>query len=218
MLSYVWLFTTQWTVALQAPLSVGFSRQESWVAMPSSSGSCWPRDQTRVSCIAGGFFTPEPPGKLVPFISPPFSLFSGIGHMATLSCQEGQERQTLFWPTVCKFLLLWKKGKTNNNSSSHVNEEKGIINVTGSLWLTLLAISFLLPWEGDSLFLERLSNCVPSWHESWYLLTSYGNPTELVRNWFPQPPLQCWVNMWPSSGQWARKRRLLGGSGKWFPS
>ena len=28
-----------------------------WAAMPSSRGSSWPRDQTRVSCIAGGFFT-----------------------------------------------------------------------------------------------------------------------------------------------------------------
>ena len=133
MLSYVCLFATRWTVALQVPLSVGFSRQEYWVAMPSSRGSCRPRDQTRVFCIAGGFFTPEPSGKLVPFISPPFNLFSGTGHMATLSWQGGQERQTLFWPTVCISLLLWKKGKTNNNSSSRVSEEKGIINGTGSL-------------------------------------------------------------------------------------
>ena len=28
-----------------------------WVAMPSSRGSSHPRDQTQVSCIAGGFFT-----------------------------------------------------------------------------------------------------------------------------------------------------------------
>ena len=28
-----------------------------WVAWPFSSGSSWPRNQTRVSCIAGGFFT-----------------------------------------------------------------------------------------------------------------------------------------------------------------
>ena len=28
-----------------------------WVFMPSSKGSYWPSDQTRVSCIAGGFFT-----------------------------------------------------------------------------------------------------------------------------------------------------------------
>ena len=28
-----------------------------WVAMPSSRGSSWSRDRTKVSCIAGGFFT-----------------------------------------------------------------------------------------------------------------------------------------------------------------
>ena len=28
-----------------------------WVAMPSSKGSSWPRDQTKVSSIVGGFFT-----------------------------------------------------------------------------------------------------------------------------------------------------------------
>ena len=28
-----------------------------WVAISLSMGSSWPRDQTRVSCIAGGFFT-----------------------------------------------------------------------------------------------------------------------------------------------------------------
>ena len=29
-----------------------------WVACPFSSGSSWPRNRTRVSCIAGGFFLP----------------------------------------------------------------------------------------------------------------------------------------------------------------
>ena len=28
-----------------------------WVAYPFSRGSSWPRNQTGVSCIAGGFFT-----------------------------------------------------------------------------------------------------------------------------------------------------------------
>ena len=28
-----------------------------WVAIPFSRGSSWPKDQTQVSCIAGGFFT-----------------------------------------------------------------------------------------------------------------------------------------------------------------
>ena len=40
-----------------------------WVAMPSSRGSSWPRDQTCISCIAAGFFTTEPPGKPLKYSS-----------------------------------------------------------------------------------------------------------------------------------------------------
>ena len=36
-LSRVWLFATPWTAAYQAPLSMGFSRQEYWSGMPSPS-------------------------------------------------------------------------------------------------------------------------------------------------------------------------------------
>ena len=35
----------------------GSPRILEWVAYPFSRGSCWPRNQTRVSCIAGGLFT-----------------------------------------------------------------------------------------------------------------------------------------------------------------
>ena len=58
-LSRVQLFVTPWTVALQAPLSMGIlqARILEWVAMPSSRESSQPRDQTQVSRIAGGFFT-----------------------------------------------------------------------------------------------------------------------------------------------------------------
>ena len=50
---------TPWTVACQAPLSMGIlqARILEWVAMPSSRGSSQPRDQTQVSCTAGRFFT-----------------------------------------------------------------------------------------------------------------------------------------------------------------
>ena len=40
-----------------------------WIAISLSRGSSWPRDQTCVSCIAGGFFTTEPPGKPIAFIN-----------------------------------------------------------------------------------------------------------------------------------------------------
>jgi len=34
-----------------------------WVAISASRGSSQPKDQTRASCLAGGFFTIEPPRK-----------------------------------------------------------------------------------------------------------------------------------------------------------
>ena len=49
---------TIWTVAHQAPLSMGIlqARILEWVAMLSSRGSSQPRDRTQVFHIAGRFF------------------------------------------------------------------------------------------------------------------------------------------------------------------
>ena len=50
---------TPWTAARQAPLYMGIlqARVLEWVAMPSSSESSKPRDQTQVSHTVGEFFT-----------------------------------------------------------------------------------------------------------------------------------------------------------------
>ena len=57
---------TAWSVAHQAPLSMGSSRHQYWSGLPFLSPGNLPDPGiwTRVSCIAGGFFIPEPPGKL----------------------------------------------------------------------------------------------------------------------------------------------------------
>ena len=66
---HVQLCVTLWSVACQAPLSMGFSKTRilEWVATLSSRGSSWTRDRTHgvscVFCIAGGFFTTKPPGR-----------------------------------------------------------------------------------------------------------------------------------------------------------
>ena len=62
-LSRVRLSVTPWTLAHQAPLSMGFSRQESWSGLPfpTPGESSRPRDRTQVSCIAGGCFAAESP-------------------------------------------------------------------------------------------------------------------------------------------------------------
>ena len=42
------------------------ARKLEWVAISFSRGSSPPRDQTHISCLAGGVFTTEPPGKPMP--------------------------------------------------------------------------------------------------------------------------------------------------------
>ena len=64
-LSHVWLFVTPWTVARQAPLSMGFSQASTLerAAIPFSRGSSQPRGRTSSPALAGRFFTTESPEK-----------------------------------------------------------------------------------------------------------------------------------------------------------
>ena len=66
--SYVQLLVTPWTVAHQAPLSMGFPRQEYWSGLPCPPPGDLPNPGIEpvsrcVSYIAGSIFTSEPPGK-----------------------------------------------------------------------------------------------------------------------------------------------------------
>ena len=65
MLSYVQLFSTPWTIAHQAPLSMGFSKQEYWSGLPFPSPGDLPHPgiEPASPALAGRFFTAEPPGK-----------------------------------------------------------------------------------------------------------------------------------------------------------
>ena len=59
-LSYVQLFMTPWTIAHQAPLSVGFPRQEYWSGLLFPSLGDLPNpgiEPTMSPAMAGGFFT-----------------------------------------------------------------------------------------------------------------------------------------------------------------
>ena len=65
--SHVQLFATPWTAACQVPLSMGFSRQEYWRGLPFPPPGDLPNPgmESASPAFAGGFFTTEPPGKLV---------------------------------------------------------------------------------------------------------------------------------------------------------
>ena len=67
-LSPVWVFATPWTVAHQAPLSMGFHRQEYWSGLPFPSPKDLPDQGIKLispvsHALAGRFFTTESPGK-----------------------------------------------------------------------------------------------------------------------------------------------------------
>ena len=57
-------FVTPWTSPPGSSVhGILQARTLEWVSVPSSRGSSRPRDGTQVSCMTGGFFTAEPPGK-----------------------------------------------------------------------------------------------------------------------------------------------------------
>ena len=65
LLSHVQLFATLWTVAGQAPLSVGFLRQEYWSGLPFPSPGDLPNAgiEPWSPAFQADALTSEPPGK-----------------------------------------------------------------------------------------------------------------------------------------------------------
>ena len=66
-MSDVWLFVTPWTVAYQAPLSMGFSRQEFWSGLPFPSPGDLPDPgiEPWSPSLQAGVLPSEPPGSPV---------------------------------------------------------------------------------------------------------------------------------------------------------
>ena len=75
-LSHVQLFATLWTIAYQASLSMGFSRQEYWsgLPLPSPGDLRNPGIEPGSPALEADALTSEPPGKPV---------FLGGGHNST---------------------------------------------------------------------------------------------------------------------------------------
>ena len=67
-------FVTPWTIACQAPLFMGFPRQEYWSGLPFlSPGDLHKSVKVELvsPALTGGFFTTEPPGNPFPCLCPP---------------------------------------------------------------------------------------------------------------------------------------------------
>ena len=71
-LSCVQLFATRWTVAHQAPPSMGFSRQEYWDGLPFPSPVDLPDPgiELRSPALQADALTSEPPGGALILLTP----------------------------------------------------------------------------------------------------------------------------------------------------
>ena len=71
LLSHVRLFATPWTVACQAPLSMGFSRQEYWSGLPFPSPGDLPNPGIEYGspALQADALSSEPPGKPQPLVN-----------------------------------------------------------------------------------------------------------------------------------------------------
>ena len=80
----VLLFVTPWIIALQAPLSMEFSRQEYWSGLPFSSPGYLlnPGIKPWSPALQADYLPSEPPGK-------PFSIWNPLSRL-----QEGQSLQS----------------------------------------------------------------------------------------------------------------------------
>ena len=117
-LSRVWLFGTPWTVAYQAPPSMGFSRQEYWSGLPFPSPGNLPNPgiEPRSPAFQADALTSEPPGKPKSrgnwgwkFIicQGPNTGFPGGASGKEFACQCRRHRRRRFNPWIGK--IPWRR-------------------------------------------------------------------------------------------------------------
>jgi len=161
--SYIQLFVTPWTVAHQAPLSMGFSRQtyQSGLPFPSPGHLPDPGIKTASPALAGGLFVTRAPRK--PLIWYPLVLFTQeyIGELSVL-------RNTLAHKAspdcgLCKRLLrmdqfsleMVAKKKKNwerqniiliSKTPSHFSIVKCVCVMSCCCWVNPLRLTLCDPW------------------------------------------------------------------------
>ena len=139
-LSCIRLFATPWTVAHQAPLSVGFSRQEYWDGLPCPPPEdlCNPGIEHKSPVLQAGSLPSELPGKPLPILcGVVLSRFSRVQLFVTLKNPD-------------RLLCPWDSPGKNSGVDCHFLLQ-GIFLIQGSnphlLWL--------LHWLADSLPLSH---------------------------------------------------------------
>ena len=90
-----------------------------WVAISFSRRSSWLRDQTHISCLAGGFFTTEAPRKLMEYYSamqrrkacPSATTWMNLEDMMLSGISKSFTHRTREQNSGCQGLGEWGNGK-----------------------------------------------------------------------------------------------------------
>ena len=113
--SHVWLFVSLQTVACQAPLFIGFPRQEYWSGLPSPSPGDLPNPGIEpTSPGLAEFFTTEPPGK--PILSAMGLLSTAVEN--SLAVPQKVKYRVVLWTNNSSFRSIWKKKKIESRNSN----------------------------------------------------------------------------------------------------
>ena len=119
----------------------GSPRILEWVAYPFSSRSFWPRNQTRISCIAGGFFTNWAIREAA--IRRKISLLPGLIAL-DISCNK-------WWHPNVSWYFIWLRETVPFIHSTHIL--KGTYYVLG-----------MMPNRSTNTELKRYCPCPPTVH------------------------------------------------------
>ena len=139
-------FTTPWTVACQAPLSVGIlqTRILEWVAMPSSRVSSQSRDWIQLSHGTGGFFKSEPPEK---------PKNTGVDSLALLQGSSWPWNQTRVSCIAGRFFTSWA---TREAQDYYSTIKKNEILPLARTWMDLegIVLSEISQTEKDTVWYD----------------------------------------------------------------
>ena len=110
---------TPWTAARQAPLSMGFSRQESWSGLPCPPPGGLPDPGVEPAPLAspapaGGLLTPDPAGKRRRVSRSPFPATTKLSPEP-----EGRRLRAAYTPPP-------RAGRTRNAQSSKRPSKRGV--------------------------------------------------------------------------------------------
>ena len=145
LLSHSWLFETPWTVAGQAPTSMGFSRKEYWSGLPFPSPRDLPNSETesRSPALQADSLPSEPPGKPILINQTHFAVWwTGL---------EGMERPSL--PFICDrsqsldWLLYVSHSSVGKESTCNAGDLGWFRGLEDPLEKEMATHSSILAWE-----------------------------------------------------------------------